>query len=78
MPNYFSDHMVLQRNQPIIIWGEALPAERVTVTFKNQDKNTIADKNGKWKVSLNAEPQGGPYQLKIKGKNEIIFSFSGQ
>lgn len=74
MPNYFSDHMVLQRNQPIIIWGEALPAERVTVTFKNQDKNTIADKNGKWKVSLNAEPQGGPYQLKIKGKNEIIFS----
>ena len=32
----FGDHMVLQQNQPIRVWGQADPGEHVTVEFVGQ------------------------------------------
>ena len=34
----FSDNMVLQRDQPINIWGKAMPGQIVTIAFSNQKK----------------------------------------
>ncbi|TWT47144.1 hypothetical protein KOR42_41420 [Thalassoglobus neptunius] len=48
----FSDHMVLQREQPIHIWGWADADEKVTVSFADQTETAIAGKNGAWSVSL--------------------------
>ncbi len=72
MPLLFSDGMVLQRNKSIPVWGWADAGEKVEIQFNKQIKNVIADKNGKWMVSLNAEKAGGPFELSITGKNKIV------
>lgn len=71
LPKIFSDNMVLQRNQPIQVWGWAKASESVTVTLNGVAAKTKADKNGNWKLSLKAMSHGGPYQLVVKGKNTI-------
>lgn len=67
----FSDNMVVQRNVQIPVWGSADANEKITVQFHNQTQTTTADKNGKWMVRLQNESAGGPYILKITGKNTI-------
>lgn len=52
LPHFFSDHMVLQREQPAAIWGTASPGARVTVDFKGETATTTADEAGKWKVGI--------------------------
>lgn len=58
----FSDHMVLQRDKPVPVWGWAEPGEQVTVAFGNQTKTAKAGADGKWMVKLepletNNQPQ---------------------
>ena len=50
----FKDHMVLQRDMPIPVWGKAGAGSTITVHFANYKKQTIADSNGKWSVKLSA------------------------
>ena len=62
MPSIFTDHMVLQRDLPVPVWGKTAPGEEVTVEFAGQKKTTKADASGRWIVKLdaltaNAEPQ---------------------
>jgi len=59
----FGDHAVLQRDQPIAIWGKAQAAERVTVKLGGGTVQVTADSNGKWRAQLPAMPAGGPYSL---------------
>ena len=70
----FGDHMVLQRNKPIRIWGEASAGENITVSLSGQSAKVKAGKDGTWQVTLPPMTHGGPYTLSIKGKNEIIFN----
>jgi sialate O-acetylesterase len=70
----FGDHMVLQRNKPIRIWGEASAGENITVSLSTQTVKAKAGKDGNWQVSLPAMTHGGPYTLSVKGKNEVVFS----
>ncbi len=72
MPQFFSDNMVIQRDAEIPVWGKADPHELVTVIFKNQRRIVNADENGQWSVIFRPEKFGGPYTLKISGKNEIL------
>ena len=52
----FSDHMVLQREKPVPVWGWADPGEKVTVTFGGQTKAATADSAGKWLTRLDSMP----------------------
>jgi sialate O-acetylesterase len=54
--NVFQDHMVLQRNKPIKIWGWSTTGDKVTVSFAGQRKMAKADKDGKWMVTLDSMP----------------------
>jgi sialate O-acetylesterase len=74
LPKIFSNDMVLQRNQPIPVWGWADAKEKITVQFNKQTKSISAGKDGKWLLKLDAEAEGGPYQLIINGKNSISIS----
>ncbi len=74
LPKIFGSNMVLQRNQPIPVWGWAAPGEKVTVQLNKQLLSTKAGKNGDWKISLAPEMAGGPYTLTVKGKNDISFN----
>ena len=52
MPHIFGDRMVLQRNAPVPVWGEANPNAIITVRFNTQTKATTADKQGHWRLNL--------------------------
>jgi len=68
----FSDHMVLQRNQPVPIWGTAGKGEKVTVSFNGQNVNAKADARGNWKAVLRPMKEGGPYTMNITAGKETL------
>jgi sialate O-acetylesterase len=73
LPGIFSDHMVLQQDLPIKIWGTAKPAEKVQVTLGNQHASCIANKSGNWHVVLEEARSGAAQELKIQGENLVVF-----
>jgi len=50
----FSDSMVLQRDQPVPVWGWADPGAEVTVAFAGQTRRAKTDDSGRWQVKLGA------------------------
>ncbi|HEV3249930.1 MAG TPA: sialate O-acetylesterase, partial [Puia sp.] len=72
LPKIFGDNMVLQRDQPIAVWGWADAKEKISVQFDRQLKIVRADKNGRWMIRMDAETAGGPYQMTITGKNTVV------
>jgi len=48
----FSDHMVLQREKPVPVWGWAEPGDQVTVAFAGQRPTALAGPDGRWLVRL--------------------------
>lgn len=52
LPSVFSDHMVLQREKPVAVWGWADADEEVSVEFAGQKKAAKADASGKWLLRL--------------------------
>lgn len=72
LPLLFTDHMVLQRDQAIPIYGTADVDEPVTVVFNGIRKMALSGKDGKWKVVFPAMAKGGPYQMSISDKKKKI------
>ncbi len=68
LPALVSDGMVLQREQPITVWGWADPGEEIILSFLEKDHRVNADASGNWKMILPENKAGGPYSMKI---NEI-------
>jgi sialate O-acetylesterase len=71
LPNCISDHMVLQRDAQVPLWGTAKAGEKVTVTFRDQKKTTTADDAGNWRVELDPLAAGGPDELVVAGDNQL-------
>lgn len=68
---HFGDHMVLQRNIPVPVWGTAGPGEKVTVRFQGQVKTVTAGTDGKWMARLDPMPSGIPSDLILQGANTL-------
>jgi sialate O-acetylesterase len=72
LPALFADHMVLQRQMPVVVWGCASPGEKVSVEFAGFKAESTADVSGSWKTELpplEACMEGRP--LLVKGSNTI-------
>lgn len=69
MARLFTDHVVLQRQQPILVWGWAKPSEAVKVTLAGQTQQAKADANGKWLVRFSPLEAGGPHTLMATAKS---------
>ena len=67
----FTDNMMVQRDQPIRVWGWAEPGEAVNVALAGKDAATRADAKGQWLVELPALKQGEQLELTVTGKNSI-------
>ena len=65
----FTDHMVLQRQQPIPVWGNGPAGENIRVTLADRTLTTQALADGSWSVSFPPLPAGGPHQLHIHSSN---------
>lgn len=75
----FSDHMVLQRDIDLVVWGTADAGEKVSAELFNGKAavakgEATADDKGNWAVTLpkGAKPGTG-FALTVKGKNEVAF-----
>ncbi|CAN5688778.1 sialate O-acetylesterase [soil metagenome] len=66
----FTDHMVLQRDQPIAIWGTAAPSSEVAVSLGEKKVTAKVDEAGHWKAVLEARPASGPFELKVDSGSE--------
>jgi len=71
LPILLSDHMLVQRDQPIHIWGWAEPGEDITITLSGQQRTIKADQGGSWAVDLPPMKAGGPYEMTVTGKNVL-------
>ena len=70
VPAVFGDHMVLQHNQRIPVWGWSNAGDNVQVQFRKQTVTAVADTTGYWIANLSPEPAGGPETL-IIGSDKI-------
>lgn len=52
----YTDHMILQRDKPVAVWGLAAPGDHITVEFAGQKKSTTADARGDWWLKLDPLP----------------------
>ena len=71
----FTDHVVLQRDMSVPVWGWAEPAVEVTVEFSSQKKRTTTDKTGRWMIRLDpmlANPKGQQLKVTALGTSVIL------
>src|SRR5437868_10969056 len=69
LPQMFADNMVLQRDQPVPVWGWASAGDEVSVSFAGQTKTVRADGRGAWRVTLDAMPASAePRELTAKAR----------
>jgi sialate O-acetylesterase len=71
LPALISDHMLIQQQMPVRIWGSASPGEVIKVAMQAQARSTTAGPDGKWQVFLSPVPAGGPYEMTVAGTNTI-------
>jgi polygalacturonase len=74
MPAVFSDHMVLQREVPVTIWGQAEPGESVSVRFGELRASAVADDDGAWSTELPPlEASFDSRELIVEGSNKLTY-----
>jgi sialate O-acetylesterase len=68
----FRDGAVLQRDQPLPIFGRATAGEKIRVQFHAQFAETTAAADGSWRVTLSPEPaDGNAAELIAAGANVV-------
>ncbi|SNR54340.1 sialate O-acetylesterase [Lutibacter agarilyticus] len=72
LADIFSDHMVLQRNMDLKIWGTADSEEELTLSFNGQNVKTKANNKGEWSLVLKPMSEGGPFVMTVEGKNKVV------
>lgn len=71
LPALFSDHMVLQQETPVPVWGWAMAGEKVEVSIAGQVQSTTAGTDSKWQVKLAPLKSAQPLEMTVKGTNTI-------
>lgn len=71
LPALIDDHMMVQRDVKVPVWGWAEPGEQVMVTLGEHKGTATPDQDGRWKVLLGPFKAGGPLEMTVAGKNTI-------
>ncbi len=64
----FTDHMVLQRDQPVAVWGWSRPGSRIEVAIAGESGSATTRADGVWMVHLPPLQAGGPHTLVVRGQ----------
>ena len=77
LPSIFADHMILQREQKVPVWGTADAGSTVEVLFAGQKKTVVTNEDGKWRINLDAlkassESRVMTITAKLNGDNEEL------
>lgn len=71
---FLNDHMVLQREQTIPVWGQAAPGAKIAVTFRDSTAEAVADASGQWMAELPPQKVGKPGSLSVQsGSERLLF-----
>lgn len=71
LANVFGEHMVLQRDRPLQLWGQATPGQTLTVELAGRKASTRVGADGRWRVRLAPLPAGGPHRLRVEGDQTV-------
>jgi len=71
----FTDHMVIQQQQPVPVWGTADAGEDILVSLAGREHRAAADQAGNWRVTfdaIGAADHPDPVMIIAKGaRNEV-------
>ncbi|WP_297336358.1 sialate O-acetylesterase [Algoriphagus sp.] len=75
LPRLISEGMVLQRDQPVKIWGKGMPGKNVRVSVAGSISSSKVENDSTWAVTLPSNPAGGPHLLTINKEvvEEVYF-----
>ncbi len=68
----FQDHMVLQRDRPVPIWGWGAPGAEIAVELVRTQARARAGVDGRWMVILAPQPAAGPVSLRVSAGQDRI------
>jgi len=76
LPAIIGDHMVLQQNTIVKIWGWCDVGEKIIVkgSWDTTEYQVIGTADANWKVQIKTPVAGGPHSLTITGKNSITLN----
>ncbi len=76
LPHILSDHMVLQQNTEVNIWGWAAPGMHVEVAtgWDSTKYETFADEDGDWLLKVKTGPAGGPFAITVVADTTLEIS----
>ncbi|MCA8899697.1 MAG: hypothetical protein KDA53_00435 [Hyphomonas sp.] len=76
LASVFTDHMVIQRDAPITLFGTADAGRKVKVSLDDASKTVKAGKDGRWTAEFPALEAGGPHTLTLKAKSKVTQTVS--
>lgn len=68
----FGDHMVIQRDAPVRLFGTADPGSSVSVSLGERSADVMAGRDGRWWVEFPALDAGGPVTLSLAQDRETV------
>lgn len=77
LPNIIGSNMVLQQQSQVKLWGWGEPYEKVIITTSWDNKTyqpVVVDGNANWQLMIQTPPAGGPYEIKLKGNNQLALT----
>ena len=74
LPAVYSNHMVLQQNTKVKIWGWSEVNEKVTIkpSWDTATYFTTGNNFAKWETIINTPQAGSNYSITIKGNNNTV------
>jgi sialate O-acetylesterase len=69
LASVFGDHMVLQRDRQVCIWGTGDSNATITVGIADQSVAANTGVDGRWAAYLKPMPAGGPFHLTVASGN---------
>ena len=73
LPAIFGDNMVMQQKTENPIWGKASAGESIEISSSWGEKAIVkAQTNGKWLTKIKTPEAGGPFELKVRGRDTTI------
>lgn len=76
LPSILASDMVLQQETDVALWGWADPSEKITITssWNATPISITCAEDATWKICLRTPKAGGPYSIRIKGRNTLLLT----
>lgn len=73
LPAILGNHMVLQQESEVTIWGWCQPGEKISLhtTWDTVSYRATGNSSAKFSIEIHTPAAGGPYRIFIQGQNDL-------